>query len=99
MLRAETTFLLIKQLMTEPLNLTSISPDLHAEGRKRITGKDYQQEGIVPFVVDAVYAMAHALTGLMQEQCEGLDPRKCTVPHPPDGKQLLHYIRNVSFTG
>jgi len=77
----------------------------------------HEQEGLVPFVIDAVYAMAHALHNLVLHQCcnntqfyssseEALQACQqagnfniCPAIHPvPDGKLLLDYIRNVSFT-
>ncbi|XP_063053087.1 glutamate receptor, metabotropic 8b [Engraulis encrasicolus] len=63
-------------------------------------GRDstYEQEGKVQFVMDAVYAMAHALHKMQQDMCAGypgLCPRMSTV----DGKTLLGYIRAVNFSG
>uniref|UniRef100_A0A8B9M374 Glutamate receptor, metabotropic 8b n=1 Tax=Astyanax mexicanus TaxID=7994 RepID=A0A8B9M374_ASTMX len=63
-------------------------------------GRDssYEQEGKVQFVMDAVYAMAHALHRMHRDLCSGypgLCPRMSTI----DGKELLGYIRNVSFNG
>ncbi|XP_013778093.1 metabotropic glutamate receptor 8-like [Limulus polyphemus] len=56
----------------------------------------YEQEGLVPFVVDAVYAMAHALHNMIKDRCESF--LKCDEIYPaPTGKELLTYIRNVSF--
>nr|XP_032822592.1 metabotropic glutamate receptor 8-like [Petromyzon marinus]XP_032822593.1 metabotropic glutamate receptor 8-like [Petromyzon marinus] len=68
-------------------------------GEERI-GVDapYEQEGKVPFVIDAVYAMAHALHSMHQELCPdavGLCPRM----NPVNGQELLRYIRKVNFTG
>ncbi|XP_056120873.1 glutamate receptor, metabotropic 8b isoform X1 [Rhinichthys klamathensis goyatoka] len=56
----------------------------------------YEQEGKVQFVMDAVYAMAHALHRMHRDLClgyPGLCPRMSSI----DGKELLGYIRNVSF--
>ncbi|XP_055048009.1 glutamate receptor, metabotropic 8b isoform X3 [Misgurnus anguillicaudatus] len=63
-------------------------------------GRDssYEQEGKVQFVMDAVYAMAHALHRMHRDLClgyPGLCPRMSNI----DGKELLGYIRNVSFNG
>ncbi|KAJ8245308.1 hypothetical protein GJAV_G00269400 [Gymnothorax javanicus] len=63
-------------------------------------GRDssYEQEGKVQFVMDAVYAMAHALHRMHRDLCSGapgLCPRMSTI----DGKELLRYIRAVSFNG
>uniref|UniRef100_A0A672REB9 Metabotropic glutamate receptor 8-like n=1 Tax=Sinocyclocheilus grahami TaxID=75366 RepID=A0A672REB9_SINGR len=58
-------------------------------------GRDstYEQEGKVQFVMDAVYAMAHALHRMHRDLClgyPGLCPRMSNI----DGKELLGYIRN-----
>ena len=68
-------------------------------GQEKISGhrSRYKQEGIVPFVVDAVYAMAHALNNMRLRWCRG--QKFCHRLDPPDGKELLEYIRNVSFIG
>ncbi|XP_068162686.1 glutamate receptor, metabotropic 8a isoform X2 [Antennarius striatus] len=63
-------------------------------------GRDssYEQEGKVQFVMDAVYAMAHALHRMHRELCygyPGLCPRMANI----DGKELLSHIRAVSFNG
>ncbi|XP_068983173.1 metabotropic glutamate receptor 2-like isoform X3 [Bombus flavifrons] len=64
---------------------------------------DYEQEGLVPFVVDAVYAMAHGVHNLINEECinnAGTNHYLCEDLRPaPDGQQLLQHIRNVSFIG
>ncbi|XP_062339651.1 glutamate receptor, metabotropic 8a [Osmerus eperlanus] len=61
-------------------------------------GRDssYEQEGKVQFVMDAVYAMAHALHRMHRDLClgyPGLCPRMANV----DGKELLSHIRAVNF--
>ncbi|KAM9334888.1 metabotropic glutamate receptor 8 [Symphorus nematophorus] len=63
-------------------------------------GRDssYEQEGKVQFVMDAVYAMAHALHRMHRELCYGylgLCPRMANI----DGKELLSHIRAVNFNG
>uniref|UniRef100_A0A7N6BDG2 G-protein coupled receptors family 3 profile domain-containing protein n=1 Tax=Anabas testudineus TaxID=64144 RepID=A0A7N6BDG2_ANATE len=63
-------------------------------------GRDssYEQEGKVQFVMDAVYAMAHALHRMHRELCygyPGLCPRMANI----DGKELLSHIRAVRFNG
>uniref|UniRef100_UPI00358FAC68 metabotropic glutamate receptor 4-like n=1 Tax=Myxine glutinosa TaxID=7769 RepID=UPI00358FAC68 len=58
----------------------------------------YEQEGKVQFVIDAVYAMAHALHNMHQDMCPdyvGL----CVKMDPVSGRELLRYIRKVNFTG
>lgn len=63
-------------------------------------GRDstYEQEGKVQFVMDAVYAMAHALHRMHRDLCSGY-PGLCPRMSNIDGKELLGYIRNVSFNG
>lgn len=63
-------------------------------------GRDssFEQEGKVQFVMDAVYAMAHALHRLHRDLCSG-SPGLCSRMSNIDGKELLAYIRNVSFNG
>ena len=50
--------------------------------------------------VDAVFAMAHAVHQMFRDVC-GPDARElCAELSPaPQGKDLLKYIRNVSFIG
>ncbi|XP_017772969.1 PREDICTED: metabotropic glutamate receptor 7 isoform X2 [Nicrophorus vespilloides] len=61
--------------------------------------EDYDQEGLVPFVVDAVYAAAHAIHDIVADRCD--EPfHLCEELRPtPAGSQVLKYIRNVTFTG
>ncbi|NXG06047.1 GRM7 protein, partial [Sakesphorus luctuosus] len=73
--------------------------DRKCTGQERI-GKDspYEQEGKVQFVIDAVYAMAHALHRMSRDLCAdgaGL----CSDMERAGGKRLLKYIRGVSFNG
>ncbi|KAG7210717.1 hypothetical protein KM043_012217 [Ampulex compressa] len=64
---------------------------------------DYEQEGLVPFVVDAVYAMAHGVHNVIEDECVnnlGTTHYLCDTLRPaPDGQRLLQHIRNVSFIG
>ncbi|XP_058797774.1 metabotropic glutamate receptor 7-like isoform X2 [Phymastichus coffea] len=66
---------------------------------------DYKQEGLVPFVVDAVYAMAHSVHNLINDECVNSGTSSgshhlCDSLKPaPRGQQLLQYIRNVTFIG
>ncbi|XP_077642323.1 metabotropic glutamate receptor 7 isoform X1 [Lonchura striata] len=73
--------------------------DRKCTGQERI-GKDshYEQEGKVQFVIDAVYAMAHALHHMNRDLCAesaGL----CPEMERAGGKRLLKYIRSVNFNG
>lgn len=67
--------------------------------RERI-GQDsaYEQEGKVQFVIDAVYAMGHALHAMHRDLCPGR-VGLCPRMDPVDGAQLLKYIRGVNFSG
>uniref|UniRef100_A0A2R9BEN6 Glutamate metabotropic receptor 6 n=1 Tax=Pan paniscus TaxID=9597 RepID=A0A2R9BEN6_PANPA len=68
-------------------------------GEERI-GQDstYEQEGKVQFVIDAVYAIAHALHSMHQALCPG-HTGLCPAMEPTDGRTLLQYIRAVRFNG
>ncbi|XP_063116385.1 metabotropic glutamate receptor 7 isoform X6 [Cavia porcellus] len=73
--------------------------DRKCTGQERI-GKDsnYEQEGKVQFVIDAVYAMAHALHHMNKDLCA--DYRGvCPEMEQAGGKKLLKYIRSVNFNG
>ncbi|CAG5978635.1 unnamed protein product, partial [Menidia menidia] len=63
-------------------------------------GKDshYEQEGKVQFVIDAVYAMAHALHNMHQELCPG-KLGLCAKMDPINGTLLLKHIRRLNFSG
>ncbi|KAG8436064.1 hypothetical protein GDO86_007244, partial [Hymenochirus boettgeri] len=73
--------------------------DRKCTGQERI-GQDspYQQDERVQFVVDAVYAMAHALHNMNKDLCPG-STGICPEMEHAGGKKLLKYIRNVSFNG
>ncbi|KAK7884598.1 hypothetical protein WMY93_027721 [Mugilogobius chulae] len=68
-------------------------------GEERI-GRDslYEQEGKVQFVIDAVYAVAHALHTMIQDLCPGASG-VCANMDPVEGRALLSYIRAVNFNG
>ncbi|CAK6957559.1 metabotropic glutamate receptor 4-like isoform X1 [Scomber scombrus] len=63
-------------------------------------GKDssYEQEGKVQFVIDAIYAMAHALHNMHKDLCPG-KVGLCSNMETINGTLLLKYIRHVNFTG
>ncbi|XP_062609120.1 metabotropic glutamate receptor 4-like [Saccostrea cucullata] len=61
-------------------------------------GAPYNQEGLVQFVIDSVYALAHALHNLLSDQCS-VPFQNCTTTAVTSGEEVLKYIRNVSFTG
>lgn len=58
----------------------------------------YEQEGKVQFVIDAVYAMAHALHSMHLDLCPGA-MGVCDKMDPVEGRLLLNYIRSVNFNG
>lgn len=61
-------------------------------------GAAYNQEGLVQFVIDSVYALAHALHNLLAEECT-IPFSNCTTNAIRSGEEVLKYIRNVSFQG
>uniref|UniRef100_A0A8B9RBY7 Glutamate metabotropic receptor 7 n=1 Tax=Astyanax mexicanus TaxID=7994 RepID=A0A8B9RBY7_ASTMX len=68
-------------------------------GQERIgTDSKYEQEGKVQFVIDAVYAMAHALHNMHKDLCPE-HSGVCAEMEVAGGKKLLKYIRNVNFNG
>ncbi|XP_016429745.1 metabotropic glutamate receptor 7, partial [Sinocyclocheilus rhinocerous] len=68
-------------------------------GQERIgTDSRYEQEGKVQFVIDAVYAMAHALHSMQKDLCPD-QSGICGEMEHAGGKKLLKYIRSVSFNG
>ncbi|KAJ8404084.1 hypothetical protein AAFF_G00344340 [Aldrovandia affinis] len=68
-------------------------------GQERIgTDSKYEQEGKVQFVIDAVYAMAHALHNMQKDLCPDFSGI-CSEMDQLGGKKLLKYIRSVSFNG
>ncbi|XP_070594370.1 metabotropic glutamate receptor 7 isoform X1 [Erythrolamprus reginae] len=73
--------------------------DRKCTGQERI-GKDshYEQEGRVQFVIDAVYAMAHALHQMNKDLCSDYSGI-CPEMEHAGGKKLLRYIRSVNFNG
>uniref|UniRef100_A0A2K6GI87 Glutamate metabotropic receptor 4 n=1 Tax=Propithecus coquereli TaxID=379532 RepID=A0A2K6GI87_PROCO len=79
--------------------VTILPKRMSVRDRERI-GQDsaYEQEGKVQFVIDAVYAMGHALHAMHRDLCPG-HVGLCPRMDPVDGTQLLKYIRNVNFSG
>lgn len=72
---------------------------LPPSGQERIgIDSKYEQEGKVQFVIDAVYAMAHALHKMHRDLCPD-HPGVCPRLEAAEGKTLLSYIRNTSFNG
>ncbi|XP_018620371.2 metabotropic glutamate receptor 7-like [Scleropages formosus] len=68
-------------------------------GQERIgIDSQYEQEGKVQFVIDAVYAMAHALHNMQKDLCPDT-PGVCPEMELAGGKKLLKYIRSVRFNG
>ena len=68
-------------------------------GYEHYRQRSVKQEGLVPFVVDAVYAMAHALEDLRKHKCPRRRHGMCAHFLPISGEELLASIRNVSFEG
>ncbi|XP_073447612.1 LOW QUALITY PROTEIN: metabotropic glutamate receptor 7 [Aquarana catesbeiana] len=73
--------------------------DRKCTGQERISqDSPYEQDERVQFVIDAVYAMAHALHNMIKDLCPA-SSGLCPAVDPPVGKKLLKYIRSVSFNG
>ncbi|XP_018331514.1 metabotropic glutamate receptor 7-like isoform X1 [Agrilus planipennis] len=75
-----------------------------ADATNKCTGEevltDYEQEGLVPFVVDAVYAAAHATHQIILNECGDNPFHLCEKLQPaPLGPQLLKYLRQINFIG
>ncbi len=49
-------------------------------------------------MIDAVYAMAHALHSMHIDLCPG-STGVCEKMDPVEGRMLLQYIRSVNFNG
>lgn len=90
-----------KEFWEEHFSCDVDSNDTEKQCEQNATLIRYEQEGLVPFVVDAVYAMAHALHQMIQDKCgTSGTPYLCQELTPvPNGQELLQYIRNVSFIG
>ncbi|CAG2215483.1 GRM8 [Mytilus edulis] len=66
--------------------------------RHNCTKHRYEQEGLVQFVIDSVYALAHALHNYFKSKCTTV-MEHCPLLNSPNRQELLEFIRNVSFTG
>uniref|UniRef100_A0AAQ4S4F7 G-protein coupled receptors family 3 profile domain-containing protein n=1 Tax=Gasterosteus aculeatus aculeatus TaxID=481459 RepID=A0AAQ4S4F7_GASAC len=90
----------IHQLEDVAVGAVTILPKRSSiEGKERIgTESKYEQEGKVQFVIDAVYAVAHALHSMQRDLCPD-HPGVCPQMETAEGKTLLKYIRNASFNG
>uniref|UniRef100_A0A8C4I2S2 G-protein coupled receptors family 3 profile domain-containing protein n=1 Tax=Dicentrarchus labrax TaxID=13489 RepID=A0A8C4I2S2_DICLA len=82
-----------------------LSASKREDSSRKCTGQErigidskYEQEGKVQFVIDAVYAMAHALHNMHRDLCPD-HPGVCPQMESAEGKTLLKYIRNTSFNG
>ena len=78
--------------------------DLDNQAQSRENG--YRQNSLLPFVVDAVYAFAHAIRNIQKENCigseEGLCPKILETQlkgRVVRGDLLRRYLHNVSFEG
>ncbi|XP_035518563.1 metabotropic glutamate receptor 7-like [Morone saxatilis] len=89
----------------ENFNCKLMSSSKKDESSRKCTGQErigidskYEQEGKVQFVIDAVYAMAHALHNMQRDLCPE-NSGICPEMDLAGGKKLLKYIRSVSFNG
>ncbi|XP_054626050.1 metabotropic glutamate receptor 7-like [Dunckerocampus dactyliophorus] len=89
----------------ENFNCRLLSTSKKEDTTRKCTGQErigidskYEQEGKVQFVIDAVYAMAHALHNIQRDLCPD-HPGVCPQMDSAEGKTLLKYIRNSSFNG
>ena len=60
----------------------------------------YEQEGLVPFVIDAVYAFAHSVDDIIRSKCgdENRGDSDCIMSLLPiPGPEMLRFIRNSTF--
>ncbi|KAB5537128.1 hypothetical protein PHYPO_G00115310 [Pangasianodon hypophthalmus] len=89
----------------ENFNCKLMSSSKKEDTSRKCTGQErigidskYEQEGKVQFVIDAVYAMAHALHNMHKDLCPE-QSGVCSEMEAAGGKKLLKYIRNINFNG
>ncbi|MCI4390293.1 hypothetical protein PGIGA_G00120970 [Pangasianodon gigas] len=89
----------------ENFNCKLMSSSKKEDTSRKCTGQErigidskYEQEGKVQFVIDAVYAMAHALHNMHKDLCPE-QSGVCSEMEAAGGKKLLRYIRNINFNG
>uniref|UniRef100_A0A183ISG7 G_PROTEIN_RECEP_F3_4 domain-containing protein n=1 Tax=Soboliphyme baturini TaxID=241478 RepID=A0A183ISG7_9BILA len=59
--------------------------------------RGHKQEGYVPYVIDAVYTLAHALKAMIASHCGDRSFHACDLSVKFNGSELLQYIRRVNF--
>jgi metabotropic X receptor len=64
-----------------------------------LTEANTQFEAQLQFVSDAVMAFAHAFKNMHKVACGANVSGLCDEMVPINGEKLLHYLRNVNFTG
>ncbi|XP_071817025.1 metabotropic glutamate receptor 7-like isoform X3 [Apostichopus japonicus] len=67
-------------------------------GTESLSKETFRHEGKVPFVIDAVYAFAHALHLMHSNVCNGIRGL-CSAMQNIDGSELLQYLNRTTFEG
>uniref|UniRef100_A0A1I8IY49 G_PROTEIN_RECEP_F3_4 domain-containing protein n=1 Tax=Macrostomum lignano TaxID=282301 RepID=A0A1I8IY49_9PLAT len=82
-------------------SLSASKPGSRCSGKEVIgTHSRYEQEGLVPMVVDAVLAMAHAIDRMHEALCPDEYPKGCAPMNATlNGTLLRDFISRVNFTG